>query len=119
MTTPVGPFDQSLGALEHAMRVTMLREKAIQTNLANASTPGYQRIDVQFESLLPKEADETAFRAAQPQVKVDKSPGRADGNNVEFDQEYAAMERNRLHYEALVEATSQQIQMLRSAIASK
>ena len=118
MSANVSPYDRDLGLLEHALRVSMLREKAIQANLANASTPGYERVDVKFESLLPKDADPAAFRATEPQIARDKSPGRADGNNVQFDQEYAAMERNRLYYEALVEAASQQIQNIRSSITS-
>jgi flagellar basal-body rod protein FlgB len=111
-------IEASLGVLEHGLRVSMLREKAIQANLANASTPGYQRVEVKFESLLAGDGA-APFLETQPEVVRDASPGRPDGNNVEFDQEYAAMERNRIYYEALVEVASLRIQGLRQAIQSR
>lgn len=112
-------IDMPFAALERGMQAALLRQKAIQTNLANATTPGYQRIEVRFESLMPADATLRDIAETEPVVVRDATPGRADGNNVEFDQEYAAMERNRTYYEALLEVASLRFQGLKQVISSK
>ncbi|MFN0205557.1 MAG: flagellar basal body rod protein FlgB [Planctomycetota bacterium] len=119
MTQPLSGIDRSLGYVKHALEVSLLRQQAIQSNLANASTPTYKRVEVKFESLLPKDVDAQSFIGTKPAVVRDMSPGRADGNNVEFDVEYANLEKNRLQFEALAEIASLRIQGMRSAIQSK
>jgi flagellar basal-body rod protein FlgB len=119
MSTPVSGIDGALGYVGHAMDVALLRQKAIQSNLANSSTPGYRRLEVKFESLLPPDVTASTFTQVQPVVVRDTSPGRPDGNNVEFDIEYAELEKNRLHFEALAEIANLRIQGIRGAITSK
>jgi flagellar basal-body rod protein FlgB len=112
-------IDDAFAGLERGMHAALVRQKAIQVNLANATTPGYQRLDVKFESLMPKGATLADVASTEPLVVRDTAPGRSDGNNVEFDQEYAAMERNRAYYEALVEVASLRFQGLKQAISSR
>jgi flagellar basal-body rod protein FlgB len=42
----------SIPAVEKSLDAAALRGKAIAANIANAATPGYQRIEVEFESRL-------------------------------------------------------------------
>ena len=41
-------FDTTQLALERAIEGAALRHEALADNLANANTPGYQRVDVDF-----------------------------------------------------------------------
>jgi len=104
----------SIPAVEKSLDAAALRGRAIAGNIANAATPGYQRIEVEFESRLraaldkriPKgEGDQpghlpagrpdleqvlpTAFRSLDP-VK----PGEV--NNVDIDMEMGKLAENRL-----------------------
>ncbi len=124
MTNPIDGFDRSFGALQHTLGVALMRHRAIQSNLANANTPGYQRVEVKFESLLAerlegRDLDADAIRSVAPRLVRDTSPGRADGNNVALEREYADMERNRLQFEAITEIVSLRIQGLRAAITAR
>lgn len=116
--TPTG-IDASLSPLARALGASILRHQTIQTNLANANTPGFKRSDVQFESLLNDNNLSRGLMSTEPRIVRDMSPGRGDGNNVEFDHEYAALEKNRLQFEALAEIASLRIQGIKSAISSK
>ncbi|MBI3818432.1 MAG: flagellar biosynthesis protein FlgB [Planctomycetes bacterium] len=105
--------------LERAMEVAMTRHRVIQTNIANANTPGYRRKEVQFESLLREAGNSNDTLAVEPKIVEDTTPGRSDGNNVLFDREYADLEKNRLQFEAMAEIINSQFQGIRMAIQSK
>ena len=45
-------FDTTQNALEAAISGAAQRQQALAANLANANTPGYQRVDVDFHSSL-------------------------------------------------------------------
>jgi len=120
----VNEISRTFGALQRALDAVMMRDRAVRSNLAHLNTPGYKRVEVKFESLLAEKlgkapVDPEAFHQVEPKLVVDKTPGRADGNNVQLEREVADMERNRVHFEALAEITSLRIQGLRSAINSK
>lgn len=119
MTTPPVTIQDSFGFLERAIEASMLRHKAIQTNIANTTTPGFKRFEVEFESLIRDDADANAISRTEPNVVRDRSQGRSDGNNVEFEREYADLEKNRMHFEAIAELVNLRIQGLRQVIQSK
>jgi len=124
MPAPVQSFERSFGVLEHALQVSLLRHRTIESNLAHADTPGYKRLEVNFESLLEDRlaggaVDPRVFRSVQPAVVADTSPGKADGNNVELDRESSELEKNRLQYEVLSEIASQRFSGLKQVIQSK
>jgi hypothetical protein len=60
-------------------------------NLANVNTPGYRRLDVEFEQALIEElASDPASRTRPLEARIVEEAGlslRADGNNVDIDQE--------------------------------
>lgn len=107
--TPIPVVEKSLDA-------AMLRSRAIANNLANLTTPGYQRIEVAFENKLKEAMDvkrmagtadkpghmplgrpglsqvhPVAYRSQDPTL-----PGEV--NNVDVDMEAAKLAENKLLY---------------------
>jgi flagellar basal-body rod protein FlgB len=105
----------STGALVRlALDGVSLRQLATANNIANASTPGYAPLRVDFESQL-----EAALRAAgsargaqSPAITTDAAPGA----KVQLDMEAAQMAQDVLHYQALLRALRGQMDLLQAAI---
>ncbi len=103
-----------------------LRQEAIASNIANAETPGYRRLDIapdfaeqlrasmrqgdvgRAQELAPKLAQDLSVRAVRP-----------DGNTVEIERELLAMNRNAVEYEFLTEVVSRNIKQLKMAITGR
>lgn len=104
-----------------------MRQEAIASNIANAETPGYRRIDLapnfaeQLRSRL--EAGELARSVdhMQPTLVEDARARsvRPDGNSVEIEHELLAMNRNAVEYEFLTEVISGNIKQLKLAITGR
>ena len=92
------PIDQ----LESAMRFRLMRQGALAANVANADTPGYRRVDVEFQNSLERaatdlERTDARHLAAGPHgVRVVRGPRgtRLDGNGVDRDLETLELSRN-------------------------
>jgi flagellar basal-body rod protein FlgB len=97
-----------------------MRHRAIASNIANANTPGYQRLDVAFEDQFKAALQHGGAAAAarvEPRVVVDASgPARLDGNNVDPERELVDVSRNALLYETFARAAAVKTGILRSAI---
>lgn len=57
----------SIPAVAKSLDACALRGRAIAANLANATTPGYQRIEVSFEDRLKKALDGSGLRGTADQ----------------------------------------------------
>jgi flagellar basal-body rod protein FlgB len=111
-------FEVDLRGVERAMDGLAARFQAASHNLANVSTPGYQRQVVDFEASL-KDAiaagevhidperpmdepppDPTAFLESwQPRVQVvERKAQRLDGNGVSLENEMAEVTRSALKF---------------------
>ena len=55
--TEVSKISNIVDFLEAGMKAESLRQQAITNNVANMQTPGYRRIDVNFEQVLTKAMD--------------------------------------------------------------
>jgi len=93
----------SIAQLEEAMRFRLVRQAALASNVSNADTPGYRRVDVAFAPALERAAgalEQTHPRhlaaAGDAGVRVLHGPrgSRPDRNGVERDQELVALSRN-------------------------
>jgi flagellar basal-body rod protein FlgB len=101
-----------------------LRQQAIASNIANASTPGYHRIDVAPDFAQQLKASYVAGRplggheGLQPLLVEDKDARSVspDGNNVGMERELLAMNQNSVEYGFESEVVSQNIKQLRIAI---
>ena len=107
--------------LDRLMSAASERARVIAENVANQSTPGYQRRVVRFEELLAESLQRGAPDplAVRPEVRVDTlTPARADGNNVNLELELSAMRQNRLLYELYASIREQRFELLRAGIES-
>jgi flagellar basal-body rod protein FlgB len=112
-------IDNTQLGLERAISGASLRQSVLANNVANAETPGYRRMDVNFHDALaqamdsgdPAAIDSTSFTPQQ-----DTQTMRADGNGVDIDTESATMAKNGLEYEALVSVAKARIQIVQSAM---
>jgi len=104
---------------------SVLRQNAIASNIANAETPGYRRLDLSPDfaaqlkarlaaggrvvaDLIPKLSEDTHARSVRP-----------DGNSVEVEREMLEMNRNTVEYEFLTDLVSRNIKQLRLAISGR
>jgi flagellar basal-body rod protein FlgB len=114
-------FDTTQLALEGAIRGAGVRHQALAANLANANTPGYQRVDVDFHGALaaaiesPEALSSLSFSAAR-----DASAGavRADGSTVDVDAESAKLAANSLEHQAAVQVAHARIGILKAAMGT-
>lgn len=108
---------------------SVMRQEAIATNIANAETPGFRRIDIasdftralraQFSGSTPPSASDVA--SVTPRLAEDPNVRtvRPDGNSVEIENELMAMSRNRVDHEFLTEIVSRHIKQLKTAITGR
>ncbi|WP_028057373.1 flagellar basal body rod protein FlgB [Candidatus Solirubrobacter pratensis] len=118
-------FDTTQLALERAISGASTRQEALAANIANADTPGYRRVDVDFHGALAAAMGASDKRSALEQTgfapQIDKSAGavRADGSTVDIDAESAKMAANALDQQAAVQVAQTRIHILESALGVK
>lgn len=101
--------------LSTALDATVMRQQAIAQNIANANTPGYRHLAVQFEAELSK-----ALRSSRPDAAAGVVPRlveapRALGNEG-TDLELAQLSETVLHHRALVTILDKRVAILNTAI---
>ncbi len=117
-----------VNVLDKAADASWMRQEAISNNIANVNTPGYKRQNVAFEDSLQEAISNSRYRSTDEKVanlsKADlrirsytDSSGfsyRLDGNNVDIDTENAALARNQLKYNALVDSINHEFSMIKA-----
>lgn len=110
------------GLVSLALDAAVLRQQAIAQNIANANTPGYQRLGVRFERQLAALTDAAGQVAAPAGTLAAFQPvlepvGPADTEHaVSIDAEMADLAQVTLHHQALLKALNQHYALLASAI---
>jgi flagellar basal-body rod protein FlgB len=119
-------FDTTQLALQQAITGASVRQRALSANLANADTPGYRRVDVDFHGVLASAMSQGANAPAalsqltfSPQTDGSAGAVRADGSTVDVDSESAKLAENALDQETMVEVAQARIHILQSAIGAK
>jgi len=105
----------------------VLRQEAIASNIANAETPGYRRLDVsgdfasELRARLGQAGAVGSFADLQPKLVEDLNARsvRPDGNSVEIERELLEMNRNTVEYDFLADVVSRNIKQLRMAITGR
>ena len=123
--------------LEKSMDVYSLRQKTISNNIANAMTPGYKALKVEFEEEYKKSLNPNAVRGSrtsenhlplgtksfsQIKPKVDfKEDGLNDSglNNVDIDKEMAELAENSLRYEMSTKLIFKRFANIKGAIRGR
>lgn len=126
--------DSTTKIIEKSLNTASLRQEVLANNLANVNTPRFKRSAVEFESILQKAISEkggmplvrthpkhfptkSTLDEIKPQVVLDNSTTmRADGNNVDVDQEMVYLAQNSIMYNTLIELKNGKSEMLRSVI---
>jgi flagellar basal-body rod protein FlgB len=117
-------FDTTQLALERAIEGAGKRHEALAANLANANTPGYQRVDVDFHGTLAaamsggEDDARTALQGLSFAPTKDASAGatRADGSTVDVDAESAKLAANALEQQAAVQVLHARLGILKAAM---
>lgn len=118
-------------AAERALSALWQRTQMISTNLANMDTPNYKSKKLAFEGMLQSElklaqnattmtrAEKVArVRAVETQIYNDPTLSvRADGNNVNADNEQIELARTQLQYQALRDKVNGHYTSLKYAIS--
>jgi flagellar basal-body rod protein FlgB len=119
-------FDTTQLALQQAISGASVRQQALSANLANADTPGYRRVDVDFHGALAAAMSQGANASSAlnrlsfaPQTDASAGAVRADGSTVDIDAESAKLAENALDQETLVQVAQTRIHILESAIGAK
>jgi|SRR5579884_514002 len=134
-------FGQTVDTLSNAIAGADLQQTAIAQNIANVNTPGYQRHSVSFKDALAAAEGEatgddlgmktddsrqfalgaqSAGQPFDPQVEVDTvDKMRADGSNVDVDQEAAQLAQNSGYSQTMSQLLQVQFMRLREAITEQ
>jgi flagellar basal-body rod protein FlgB len=108
--------------LPRFMEATNLRHRVLAMNIANVNTPGYHRLDVDFEGSLAKQLSSGSGRPADVRPRVVEGGGsvpRADGNNVDIDREMMRLNKNALLHTLFSQLQSGNMARMRSALTGR
>jgi flagellar basal-body rod protein FlgB len=113
-------------AAKKMLDVTLLRQQAIASNLANVETPNYKRLDVSssFESQLRQAVaaqNPAEIANIQPELAVDTGAisGRSDGNTVQLETEMLKLNQNTVESALETQLVSSTLARMRLAITGK
>lgn len=127
-------MDHTFGLLEASLNGSIARQKAIAHNVSNIDTPGFKCFLVNFEDQLANpqgKVQQLPLRVTEAKhistsanetfdVERDLSPGlRADGNNVDLENEMTLMVKNDVYFNAALNQVNKKIAMLKFAIDGK
>lgn len=126
MIDPIFQSDNHLLARK-LLDASVLRQEAIASNIANAETPGYRRLDVatDFASQLRAKLESGTLADSKdsltPSLIQDPHARslRPDGNTVEIEKELLEMNRNTVEYDFLTELVSRNIKQMKLAISGR
>jgi flagellar basal-body rod protein FlgB len=104
-------LDRVAGQLEKYMDLLVARQRLVASNVANADTPGYRTLDVDFETELSNAAG-----AAPRAIEVQGLRVKNDDNNVALDREARLLAENALRFQVAAGLMRTEIQTVRSAI---
>ncbi len=116
-----------VNVLDKAADAAWLRNEVLANNIANNTTPGYKRQDVNFDDQLKRalrfsrytsvDAKVEAVRTASLRTKVYTDSAsfsyRLDGNNVDADAEGVKLAENQIKYNGLVNSMNQEFANLK------
>ena len=118
-----------INILDKAIDASWVRNTVLNNNLANATTPGFKRQEVRFESSLEKELQKLGsvdkrvsnvnldHLAYETYTDLSNYYYRLDGNNVDEAAEQAELASDQIKYQALVRALNSEFNRLKTAMS--
>ena len=125
-------FDYTMPALEKAMDLTWRRNQAIVSNVANAETPQYRAVDLNFGVELERVFDggggADMVKTHQRHMDINNQSGahlvsdfsgatKADGNNVDVDIQMGRLMENSGKFKTAAGLLRKQLRMARMALS--
>ena len=115
-----------INVLDKAADATWIRNEVLSNNIANATTPGYKRQDVEFEAELKRalkysrsvsmddKVADLKTTKLNPRTYIDSAnySYRLDGNNVDIETENVTLAANQLRYNGLIDSMNQEFRNL-------
>lgn len=127
--------DSTLSILRMALDGLSLRQQMIGRNIANVDTPGYRAQTVDFETAIKRalnqkkaiglqrtQSGHLAAPAQNATFAIAQRPGgsvRADQNNVDIDVELMDMTETALRFQALSQAASKKLLLLKNLASGR
>jgi len=109
-----------LELLAAGIRAGDVRHNAISSNIANLQTPGYRRVDVNFEELLAKAMDSGGsirLEEIKPQIYQPRQTAvKSNGNDVNLEKEVGEMVKNYLRHKAYIRLLNKKYAQIELAI---
>ncbi len=116
--------------LTKAADASWTRESVINNNIANVSTVGYKRQDIDFQSVLREELGNCKHKSLDnkineldigdlnAQIYTDSAnySYRLDGNNVDIDTENVELASEQIRYDALTTSINSEFSRMRAAL---
>jgi flagellar basal-body rod protein FlgB len=134
-------IDSGLSFYQNVLDLRAYRQQILTADIANASTPGFKAVDLDFAQALNAAASGPSSQGSGPLWLVDDprdlsapasgdiagaaaaavkfqtgGPVTLDGNSVDLNQEKVAAGENAVQYEAAASFASQMVRMLTVAI---
>jgi len=123
-------LDRTMPGLEKAMDLTWRRNQAITANVANAETPMYRAVDLNFSNELEKAfGSDNSVTAKTNDRHMDlttesgshlipdlSGATKADGNNVDIDLQMGRLAQNSSKYSQAASIMRKQFQQISTAI---
>ncbi|MGM0452547.1 MAG: flagellar basal body rod protein FlgB [Thermodesulfobacteriota bacterium] len=133
-----GIFDTTIQALDKVLDLRTQKLKTISSNIANAETPGYSRLKMDFEQQL-KDAvsgSENGASVTHPRhmpaasanriadveghiYRQEDQGGIGDRNSVSLEQEMVELSENQIRYESATRMLSKKFNMLKFVIQGR
>ena len=123
-----GLFDNTITALDKSVDMRLVKQNLINSNIANAETPGYKAKKVDFEEALAKAiATQEKFEshraptsnqidAISPDVYDNPDINIAnDGNTVDMEREMSALAENTVLYKAAIQLINKKLAAMKYA----
>jgi flagellar basal-body rod protein FlgB len=129
-------FDTTVQVLDKVLELRSQKLHSISSNIANAETPGYARLKMEFEDQLRDAVNGTSQTVTHPR-HIPGSPeqqiesleadffrekdqsGIGDGNSVSLEQEMVDLAVNQIRFEAAIQSLNKKFSMLKYVIQEK
>ncbi len=125
--------DKARMVVKKSVHFNAQKVSIISSNIANAETPGYKAVRLNFEEALQSAVSGNLLKMKttnsnhiqpsggtlknlKPQIEIDRSPGRIDGNNVDIDKEVTDMAEAQIAYEAAISAMKKRGAIVKYAV---
>ncbi|MDI9817559.1 MULTISPECIES: flagellar basal body protein [unclassified Legionella] len=108
-------YDTTIELISLALDASLMRQTAVANNIANANTPDYQPIEVNFEQQLTI-ANPLATNRQATEVSGNIKPFYQQREATSIDEQVALSVQNATHYRALIKGLNQKFAIMKLAL---